>query len=47
MLIFIIIVFIDPLCYMIARKNGLPEAKGWKRIIPFCWIFAIKIKKEI
>jgi hypothetical protein len=43
-LIFIVFVFIDPLGYLIARKCGMPEAMGWKKIIPFCWVFAIKIK---
>lgn len=34
----ILFAIVDPLCYAIARSNGLPEAKGWKKIIPFCWM---------
>jgi hypothetical protein len=41
LILFIVFVFIDPFGYLIARKNGMPEAKGWKKIIPFCWVFAI------
>jgi hypothetical protein len=37
---FLLFAVIDPFGYMIARKRGLPEAKGWKKVIPFCWVFA-------
>jgi len=40
LIIFLVFVVIEPLGYAIARKKGLKEAKEWKRVIPFCWIFA-------
>jgi hypothetical protein len=38
-LILIVILAIEPLAYMIARNKGMKEAKGWKKAIPFLWIF--------
>jgi hypothetical protein len=29
----------EPICYMLARISGMPETKGWKKIIPFIWVF--------